>query len=194
MKQTHVTIEQLTVKGLTISVYLTQGLLLLLAGILSLLFFEQWSDWLTLFSWQPFSILIIGSFVAFIVVFLNIVAMKVFSEEAFNDGGLNKKLFKGLSIPHILFLSMVIAFCEEVFFRGVIQSSFGLVVASIVFAGLHFRYISKPVLFIGVIVLSFLIGIIFEWTGNLFVTIMIHFLIDAMLGLLIRLQLVEGGA
>lgn len=64
-------------------------------------------------------------------------------------------------------------------FRGVLQTHIGLWAASLIFAALHFRYLSKWLLFIMVTAISFLLGLMYEWTGNLFVPMTAHFIIDA---------------
>ncbi|WP_248490634.1 CPBP family intramembrane glutamic endopeptidase, partial [Staphylococcus aureus] len=70
--------------------------------------------------------------------------------------------------------------------RGVVQTHFGIVIASFVFAVLHIRYIKKPFLFCFVCFISFVFGYVFEWTGNLFITIFAHFLVDFIMGLQLR--------
>src|SRR5699024_11474282 len=60
----------------------------------------------------------------------------------------------------------------ELLFRGVLQTTFGYIPASVIFALVHVRYLSKPVLLISVLLISFFIGYLFEVTGNLYVTIL----------------------
>ena len=48
----------------------------------------------------------------------------------------------------ILVITFIIGFAEEFLFRGVVQTHFGIVIASFVFAVLHIRYIKKPFLFL----------------------------------------------
>ena len=85
----------------------------------------------------------------------------------------------------LLVITFVIGFAEEFLFRGVVQTHFGIVIASFVFAVLHIRYI-KTVLFCFVCFISFVFGYVFEWTGNLFITIFAHFLVDFIMGLQLR--------
>lgn len=49
-----------------------------------------------------------------------------------------KPLFGKVNPLDILLISLASGFCEEVFFRGVLQMQFGLVPASIIFALFHF--------------------------------------------------------
>lgn len=80
---------------------------------------------------------------------------------------------------------MIVAISEEVLFRGVIQSVFGYIVASTLFALMHYRYFKKIVLFSLLVLLSFLLGFLFELTNSLYVTIVFHFIVDFLLGLYI---------
>ncbi len=73
-------------------------------------------------------------------------------------------------------------------FRGVLQTHIGLWAASLIFAVLHFRYLSKWLLFIMVTAISFLLGLMYEWTGNLFVPMTAHFIIDAVFACQIRFE------
>ncbi|CEY31555.1 CAAX amino terminal protease self-immunity [Streptococcus pneumoniae] len=112
--------------------------------------------------------------------------MRVFPESWFDDGGINDKMFRGMSVLHLLVITFLIGFAEEFLFRGVVQTHFGIVIASFVFAVLHIRYITKPFLFCFVCFISFVFGYVFEWTGNLFITIFAHFLVDFIMGLQLR--------
>lgn len=87
---------------------------------------------------------------------------------------------------------MLIAFSEELLFRGVIQTHFGLLMASAIFAALHVRYLSKWFLFTMVVLLSFFLGYLYDVTGNLWVTIFAHFLIDFVLAVHIRLDYLQA--
>ncbi|MEH7255142.1 CPBP family intramembrane glutamic endopeptidase, partial [Neobacillus niacini] len=71
-------------------------------------------------------------------------------------------------------------------FRGVIQTKVGLILASLIFAIIHYRYLFNWFLFSNIVILSFLIGFIYDWTNNLAVTMIMHFTIDFLLGLYIK--------
>ncbi|KLR73506.1 CAAX protease, partial [Geobacillus sp. T6] len=80
----------------------------------------------------------------------------------------------------------LIAVTEEWLFRGVVQTHWGLGPASIIFAVLHVRYLEKWFLFLMVMLVSLFLGMLYEQTGSLWVTITAHFLIDFVLALHIR--------
>lgn len=85
-------------------------------------------------------------------------------------------------------MTLLVAIAEELLFRGVLQTSFGYFIASGLFVLVHFRYLKKPILFLSIIVVSFYIGYIFVLTENLVVTITTHFVVDFILGLVIRFR------
>lgn len=188
MKSQAEIVKNMTDRELLQQLYGTQVIILILSGILSLFFFDDKMEFFTLFHWELLEIFLYGGSGAFIVILIDVLMMKFLPKEYYDDGGINERIFAKRPVWHIFFLTALIAFSEEILFRGVIQTTFGFVVASTIFAVLHFRYLRKWVLLIVVLLLSFFIGWIFEITGNLLVTIFAHFLIDFVLGVLIHMQ------
>ncbi|WP_100407171.1 CPBP family intramembrane glutamic endopeptidase [Bacillus solitudinis] len=168
---------------LYLNVYGSQALMLVIALIAGLFLFDEWAEFSKLWNWNDVNILLFGGTLALIVVSIDMVLAKWVPARMLEDGGINKKIFGSISIPHLVLLCIVVSVCEEILFRAVLQSAFGLVIASSFFAFIHFRYMKKPVLFLSVVMVSFFLGILFEWTGNIVVTIVAHFLIDFLLGL-----------
>ena len=83
-------------------------------------------------------------------------------------------LFSSLRLVDIFLLAATSGFCEEVFFRGVIQSQLGLIGTSIIFGFFHCpspRHFSY-----GLWALSagLLFGWLRDWTGSLWVPIIAH--------------------
>nr|WP_286170651.1 CPBP family intramembrane glutamic endopeptidase [Bacillus sp. NTK071] len=169
-----------------INVYLTQGILLILSFVIGvILFSEVWFiDEIVEFNMSD--MLFLGGGLALLVVLIDQFLMKVLPEDKLDDGGINERIFSNLSVPHILFLAFIISFSEELMFRGVVQTHLGLFIASGLFAIIHVRYLAKPVLFTLVVGISFSLGILFELTDNVLVTITAHFLIDSTMGILIK--------
>src|SRR5690606_3920856 len=97
---------------------------------------------------------------------------------------INEKIFSNMPIWKIGLLSLLIAFSEELLFRGAIQTHFGFWIASIIFAFIHFRYLSNWYLLLNVSLLSLWIGLIYEWSGQQILPVIImHFMIDFLLGI-----------
>lgn len=187
MKKKHMEIiKELSDKDLLFHLYATQLLLLVISAILGFILFNDFSSFFDLFFWGDLNILYIGAVAGIAVVLADLLLMKVVPASYYDDGGLNERIFRNRNPLHIAVIAAFVAFCEELLFRGIIQTHFGLLVSSIIFAAVHYRYLFNWFLFINIIVLSFLIGIIYLETGNLAVTIVMHFLIDFLLGISIR--------
>lgn len=179
-------VRQMSDKELLYHLYASQLLFFLVAVILGLFLFDGWGEFQLLFEWDIQEIFIIGSCVGIGVVVLDLLLMKYVPGHLMDDGGINEKMFQKRSILHIIGLALIIASVEELLFRGVIQTHFGIWIASMIFALMHIRYLHKWLLLISVILLSFLLGYLYEWTDNLFVTIWAHFIIDVLLALKIK--------
>jgi len=179
-------IKNMSDRDLRFNLYITQALILFVCIILSYWLFDDIDSFLAMWQWKPLSIVLFGGGVALVIILIDYVAMRVFPESWFDDGGINERMFRGLSIPHLLGVTLLIGTCEELLFRGILQTHFGLVAASVMFAVLHVRYIAKPFLFSFVLVISIAFGYLFAYTGNLLVTIFAHFLVDFVMGLYMR--------
>ncbi|WP_449353888.1 lysostaphin resistance A-like protein [Virgibacillus natechei] len=185
MKQSEI-IKIMSAEELKKQLLLSQFLFLFIGFILSIFLFNKLTDWFIYINWDINEIVYYGVIPGLIIVFIDILLMIVLPKRYYDDGGINERIFKNQSIAYIFILSLVVAISEEVLFRGVIQTTFGYVFASVLFALVHFRYLKKPVLLVSVLFVSFYIGYMFEITGNLLVTIIAHFTVDFLSGLLIR--------
>lgn len=179
-------IKQLTDKQLLYNLFLTQIILLTIAFFLGIILFKDVSTFFNLFNFKDMNILLIGVSAGLLVVLFDVFLMKVTPISYQDDGGVNERIFSKLPYFMIFIVALLVAISEELLFRGVLQSHLGLVWTSIIFAAIHYRYLFNWFLFVNVLVLSFFIGFLFEWTQNILVTMTAHFLIDFILGLLIR--------
>jgi len=186
MKKQRDIIADLTDKELVINVYLTQTIMFVIAVISGFFVFNEWSDFTQLFEINVTLIFLLGGGVALFVVALDLILERILPNNWLDDGGINERVFRNLTTPQLFFLCGVVAFAEELLFRAVLQTAFGLIVASVIFALIHIRYLDKPVLFLNVCLASFLLGALFHLTGLIVVTIFTHFLVDFLLGLIIR--------
>ncbi|WP_026689448.1 CPBP family intramembrane glutamic endopeptidase [Alteribacter aurantiacus] len=190
MKSQKEIIKHLSDKDLLLNLYASQLFMLLLAFFASKLLLGSWFAPLSMISFSSEAI-VIGFLIAIGVVVVELVFVRILPKRFFDDGGINERVFKKRSVVHILILSLTVAICEEILFRGVIQTSFGIVIASIIFALIHIRYLTHPFLFGFTIILSFLLGYVYLVTGNLLTVIAAHFFIDAILGVFIRFNVLE---
>jgi uncharacterized protein len=180
-------INGLTDKDLLFHLYMTQVILCAISLILGFIFFDDFS-YFNNFNLKDFQIISIGIPAGIAVVIADILLMKWLPSSYYDDGGLNERIFKNRNVFHILIIALFVAFSEELLFRGIIQTKVGLILASIIFAIIHYRYLFNWFLFINIVILSFFIGLIFDWTGNLAVTIIMHFVIDFLLGVYIKIK------
>lgn len=181
-------INQLTDRELLKNVYITQIILLIVAFILHLIIFQSNPPITKLFKYD-LSDFIIGIIAGITVVIMDIWLMNRYSTHYHDDGGVNKRIFQNRHPFHIAFIALIVAFSEEMLFRGVLQTNLGLLLSCLLFAILHYRYLFNPILFVNVVVVSIVIGVLFEVTENLWVTVIMHFFIDFLLGCIIRFKL-----
>jgi uncharacterized protein len=185
-KYNHI-ITELTDKELLYHLYLTQVILLVISFILGAILFDHFS-YLQNIDLRDYQILTIGIPAGVIIVIADILLMKLLPASYYDDGGLNERIFKNRHVFHTFVIALFVAFSEELLFRGIVQTKVGLMMASIIFAIIHYRYLFNWYLFLNIILLSFLIGFIYQWTGNLAVTILMHFVIDFLLGVYIKFR------
>lgn len=183
-------INQLSDRDLIKNVYITQFLLLIITFILYIFVFQSNPPLTTVFKYEQTDF-IIGLIAGLAITGIDIFLMIRFSKHYHDDGGVNKRVFENRNPFHIAFIALMVAFCEEVLFRGVIQTNLGLLLSCLLFAMMHYRYLFNPFLFMNVILVSFVIGVLFEVTENLWVTVIMHFLIDFLLGCIIRFKLFQ---
>lgn len=181
-------IQEISDRQLLISLYMTQIVLLTIAFFLGIFLFDSYSDFFDLFHWKDTNILFVGGMSGIAVVIVDIVLMKIMPAKYYDDGGLNERVFQKRSLLQIALIAAVVAVGEEILFRGVIQTHMGLILSSLIFAFVHYRYLFNWFLFVNITGLSFLIGFIYLQTGNILVTIFMHFLIDFLLGCIIKFK------
>jgi len=188
MKRQAELIKQMTDEEIRQQLLLSQAIFFSLAIILSLFFFPSFIDWFIIIDWNFYEIILFGVIPAILFVIFEIFLYFVVPKEWLDDGGVNEKVFRNQSVPSIFLIAFVVGIAEEALFRGVIQTTFGLLVASVSFIVLHVRYLTKPLLLIMVSVTSFFIGFLYHYTENLLVVITFHFLLDLLLGLFIKFK------
>ncbi|NMD70284.1 CPBP family intramembrane metalloprotease [Bacillus sp. DNRA2] len=181
-------IKELSDRELLFHLFITQVILMVVAVILGFILFDNITDFFQLFNWSDLHVILVGGIAGLTVVLIDTILTKVIPEHMYFDGGLNERIFQNRSVIQIAIIAAVVSFSEEILFRGVIQTHFGLFLSSLIFAAIHYRYLFNWFLLLNIIILSFFIGFIFEATNNLVVTIFMHFLIDFLLGLMIRIK------
>ncbi|WP_281886845.1 CPBP family intramembrane glutamic endopeptidase [Paenibacillus sp. YYML68] len=176
--------EELNDRLLLINLYVTQALVLLAAVVIMLF---QRPDLLQMFSIEPgLTIVLWGALFAGAVLAVDLLVTNWVPSEVTDDGGINQMLFGNRPLWHIALLSLVVAFCEELLFRGAIQAAWGPYWTSILFAAIHIRYLQHWLMTGLVFSISYGLGWIYIQTGTLWTPILAHFLIDFIMGCILR--------
>lgn len=181
-------LKQMSDREVTLQLILTQLIILILSLIGSVFLFDNfWGDWMNQLHFDVGEIFYFGVLPGLLVLLIDLFLVYRLPRRMYDDGGVNIKVFQHRSTLSIIVLTMLVAVSEEMLFRGVLHSEFGYFIASLLFAIMHLRYLTKIVLFISVLFVSFFIGFMYELTGSLLVTITAHFIIDVVLAFWIRL-------
>ncbi|MDF2961061.1 MAG: abortive infection protein [Paenibacillus sp.] len=179
-----VDIHSLDEKMLLMNLYITQLAVFVIGSIVMLFQKPSFAD---MFSVQEgIYILIWGVAFAAAVLLVDIFISRWVPPEVMDDGGINEMIFKNRPLWHIALLSLIVAICEEWLFRGAIQASWGPYWTSILFAAIHIRYLQHWLMTGLVFGISYGLGWIYIQTGSLWTPIVAHFVIDFVMGCIIR--------
>ncbi|MBU7315920.1 CPBP family intramembrane glutamic endopeptidase [Paenibacillus oleatilyticus] len=182
--------DEIDERFLLVNLYVTQ-LLVFLAAVVLMLF--QKPDLRTMFSpGSGYTILLWGAGFAVAVLLVDLLVSRWVPPEVTDDGGINEMLFKNRPLWHIALISLIVAFCEELLFRGTIQAWWGPYWTSILFAAIHVRYLQHWLMTGLVFSISYGLGWIYIRTGSLLTPIIAHFLIDFVMGCILRYRREES--
>lgn len=106
--------------------------------------------------------------------------------------GLFKALLLEMSHAEKIYISVLAGFSEELFFRGCLQPLVGIAAASIIFGALHALTFSY---FLLATTIGVYLGVLLQYSGNLFVPMAVHALYDVFaLNLMVWIYRNKGGA
>ncbi|MGG1515178.1 CPBP family intramembrane glutamic endopeptidase [Paenibacillus oryzisoli] len=188
-----VDMNELNDRVLLLNLYFTQ-LLTLIIG-LALVFFQSNLKLFSMFTitggWK---IVIWGLLFGIAVLGFDLLISRWVPKEVADDGGINQMLFGNRPIWHIALISFIVAMCEEILFRGAIQHAWGPYWTSILFAAIHVRYLQHWLMTGMVFCISYGLGWIYIHTGSLWTPIIAHFIIDMVMGCILRFSKEEEQA
>lgn len=98
-------------------------------------------------------------------------------------------LFKGMTPLDIFLIAFSSGFCEEVFFRGVLQTQFGLIPASIIFGLVHCSGWQYIIYVIWAMLAGLLFGVLLQVSGGLWLPITMHVVNNLVSITMIRYQI-----
>ncbi|MFC5699852.1 type II CAAX prenyl endopeptidase Rce1 family protein [Cohnella faecalis] len=184
IKLRQVTVDELNDKMLLVNLYMTQAITLIIG--FAWMFFQSRNPF-ALFKWPgSWNFALWGAGLAALVLIVDLILSRWIPEEASDDGGVNERIFKNRPFWHIVVLSAIVSICEESLFRGAIQQAIGPYWTSIVFAAIHVRYLRHWIPTGLVFSISYGLGWIQVQTGTIWAPIAAHFLIDFIMGCIIR--------
>lgn len=179
-----ISLDDIDDRTLLLNLYLTQFITLVI-GIVILLF--QKPDLSAMFSFSlGWKIALWGVGFAGLVILVDLAISRFVPAELTDDGGMNNRLFGDRPLWHIVVICFVVSICEEVLFRGAIGGIIGPYWTSILFALIHVRYLQHWIMTGLVFSISYGLGVIYEMTGTLWVPIIAHFVIDLIMGCIIK--------
>ncbi|RJX38407.1 CPBP family intramembrane metalloprotease [Paenibacillus pinisoli] len=181
-----VNIDEIDDRMLLINLYATQAFTLII-GIIWILFQRQ-NLLQVLAIPKQWEFLAWGAGLAAAVIAVDLLISRWVPDEATDDGGVNDRIFRSRPVWHIALISFVVAVCEELLFRGAIQHAIGPYWTSIVFAAIHVRYLRHWIPTGLVFSISYGLGWIYIQSGTLWAPIVAHFVIDFIMGLIIRFR------
>jgi len=181
-----VNIDEIDDRMLLINLYATQAFTLII-GIIWILFQRQ-NLLQVLAIPKHWEFLAWGAGLAAAVIAVDLLISRWVPDEATDDGGVNDRIFRSRPVWHIALISFVVAVCEELLFRGAIQHAIGPYWTSIVFAAIHVRYLRHWIPTGLVFSISYGLGWIYIQSGTLWAPIVAHFVIDFIMGLIIRFR------
>lgn len=184
IKFRHIDLDEIDDRTLLLNLYITQ-LATLIIGLVVIFFQRQrFFDMVRFSAWQK--PLLWGGGFAVAVLLADLLVSRLVPEDVTDDGGINERLFKERPVWHIMLISAVVACCEELLFRGAIQYAWGPYWTSILFAGVHVRYLRHWLMTGLVFGISYGLGWIYQQTGTLWTPVFAHFAIDLSMALILK--------
>ncbi|MBG9771921.1 CPBP family intramembrane metalloprotease [Brevibacillus laterosporus] len=178
-------LDQLDDRTLLLNLWLTQGIVLLIAILGSWFLYTKTELWHLFFTLHP-AYLGYAAILIILVVASNIIIEKTVPPNWIDDGGMNERIFRSLSIPTTVLLCVAVGISEEWLFRGVVYELVGNFWTSLLFTAIHFRYLQKPILIGMVFLTSYLLGVLFTWTNSLITVMFVHATINFILALFLK--------
>lgn len=178
-------LDDLSDKDIRKALYLSQGMIIA-ASIVTAVLFPGIVPSLFEWKWVNLFLILFSAGTGLAIALFELLIDPFFPESWKDDGGINRRTFRALSYPQVVLAMAIVAFSEELFFRGLLQPLVGYPAASLIFALIHTRYLKKPLLFVSAVLLSFYLGWLYLVFQSLAAPVLAHYSIDLCLGLVLK--------
>lgn len=111
------------------------------------------------------------------------------SDKLFDD--LNVVIMEKFNLKELFFIFLGGSITEEFLFRGILQPELGILVTSILFVIIHFRYYKKFYILAEVFLMGIILGFAYAITSLLWVPIVCHFFVNYSTALLIKMGYIK---
>lgn len=150
---------------------LLQNSLLLLSSAAWLWFFPNPRLWGQL----KFELaLVLSPFLALLLIAAGAIAMRLFKPLREAQLWLDQQLFSILKPQDALFIGLLTGIAEELCFRGLLQNSWGLLPASIVFGLMHMPGLQHWAYAVWASCMGLVLGLMYLYTDNLLLVMAVH--------------------
>lgn len=165
------------------------GTLLMLALAVAayyLIVLRSGQGWLGLFpftpEWRHLLWLLAGcaGLTAILGLFLKLVPLKYYYHPAV------KLIAERYSMTGLIALYLANGLAEELLFRGAIQVWLGLIPAAVLFVLVHVSYYKQPLMLLYVLCMGIFLGLLYQWSGLLWICMLAHAFINWLLTWLIK--------
>lgn len=169
-------------------IILSQGSLFILSCLLYYLFRrDQWSNDLWNGQWSLLMIIYTGLITGIGIRLLSLIISEAWPNYQEIIEGTVLRSLEGIDNWDLILLSLLPAIVEEMFFRGLLQSFFGIFFSSLIFAMLHWGFVKKLWIYgVHALIISLFFGWLYLTTGSLLTTVIAHFTNNFLAGLSIQ--------
>lgn len=164
-------------KTLLINIALSQAILFLIAFLSEAYMPDDLS--LIVLLRKPLTVWLLVTIVSgsILLLLIQLVFLKVTLKHHLMDE-MNILLLEKLSIKELALIFLSGAIVEEWLFRGILQTYLGVLLSSLIFTAIHFRYLNKIVLLFEVLLMGLILGLSYHVTSSLLVPIVCHFIVN----------------
>lgn len=104
---------------------------------------------------------------------------------------INILLMEKFTLPELIPIFLLGAAAEEFLFRVIIQPHLGIILTSILFTLIHFRYLKKIYILAEVFLLGVILGLVYAVVPTIWAPLLCHFAVNYIMAVLIKSGMIE---